>query len=176
MNIIFSILIVLVSLIALLLIIALFIKKQHYVKCEIIINSPLQKVFDYLKFLKNQNNFNKHAMADPDRIGESKGIDGTVGYIYSWNGDKSVGEGQKEIISIIEGKMIETEIRFVRPITTRACMIMETQSLSSNQTKVSWSNAGALKFPINIFIPIMQRHVAKDMDSSLATLKSILEK
>ena len=57
-----------------------------------------------------------------------------------------------------------------------ASIIMETETLPDDQTKVSWSNAGTLKYPINIMIPMMVKHVAKDMDSSLSTLKNILEK
>src|ERR1700712_4882486 len=112
MNTITIILLVVAGIIALLLIIGLFMKKEHYVKREITIDAPRQKVFDFLKLLKNQDQFNKHAMADADRIGVSKGTDGTVGYIYSWSGNKDAGEGEKEIISIVEGKSIETEIRF----------------------------------------------------------------
>ena len=67
MNIIITILLVVAGIIALLLIIALFIKREHYVKREIIITAPRQKVFDYVKLLKNQDKFNKHAMAGPDR-------------------------------------------------------------------------------------------------------------
>jgi hypothetical protein len=176
MNIILTILLVLASIIALLLIIALFIKKHHYVKRDIIINAPRQKVFDYVKLLKNQDAFNKHAQAGGDRKREFKGTDGTVGYIYSWSGDKNAGVGEKEIKNIIEGKSVETEIRFVKPMTVTASIIMETESLSDNQTKVYWSNAGTLKYPVNIFIPMMEKSVAKDMDSSLLTLKGLLEK
>jgi hypothetical protein len=57
-----------------------------------------------------------------------------------------------------------------------AMVIMETESLPDDQTKVSWSNAGTLKYPINIMIPVMERSVAKGMDESLSTLKNILEK
>jgi hypothetical protein len=176
MNIIIIILLIVAGIIALLLIVALFMKREHYVNCEIIINAPRQKVFDYVKLLKNQDQFNKHAKADPDRKEEFKGTDGTVGFIIAWNGNKNVGEGQKEIKNIIEGRSIETEIRFIRPMTTSASIIMKTESLSDTQTKVTWSNAGTLKYPINIMIPMMEKHVAKDMDISLSTLKNILEK
>ena len=176
MNIIITVLLVVAGIIALLLIIALFMKREHYVKREIIINAPRQKVFDYLKLLKNQDEFNKHAMAGPDRKREFKGTDGTVGYIYAWSGNKNAGVGEKEIKNIIEGKRIETEIRFVKPMRATANIIIETESLSDNQTKVSWSNAGTLKYPINIMIPMMEKHVSKDMDISLSTLKNILEK
>lgn len=175
MNILVSILLVLAGIIALLLIMAVFMKKDHYVKREIIINAPLPKVFDFLKHLKNQDKFNKWAKADPDRNWEYKGTDGTVGFIISWNGNKDVGEGEKEITNIIEGKRIETQIRFVRPMKTNADVIMETEAISDNQTKVSMSNAGTLSYPMNLMIPIVEKMFPKDMDISLATLKSILE-
>ena len=176
MNVIITILLVIAAIIVLLLIIALFIKKEHYVNREIIIKAPRQKVFDFLKLLKNQDKFNKWAKTDENRKEEFKGIDGTVGYIYAWSGNKSAGEGEKEIKNIIEGKRIETEIRFVKPMAVSASVIMETESLSDNQTKVYWSNAGELRYPLNIMIPMMEKSVAKDMDSSLLSLKDILEK
>lgn len=176
MNTISTILLVVAGIVILLLIMALFMKKEHYVKREIIIDAPRQKVFDYLKLLENQDKFNKHAMVGSDRKKEFKGTDGTVGFIYAWSGDKDAGEGEKEIKNIIEGKRIETEIRFVKPLATTANIIMETESLSENQTKVSWSNAGTLKYPINIMIPMLEKMLPKEMDSSLSTLKNILEK
>ena len=176
MSIFIIILLVLAGIIALLLIIGLFMKKEHYVKREIVINAPRQKVFDYIKLLKNQDIFNIHAMVDADRIREFKGTDGTVGYVYSWKGDRKAGEGEKEIKNIIEGKKVEAEIRFVKPMKVSATIVLETESLSDNQTKVSWSNSGTLKYPINIMIPMMEKNVVKGMDESLLNLKSILEK
>lgn len=177
MNIIITVLLALAGIIALLLILALFMKREHYVNREIIINAPRQKVFDFLKLLKNQDQFNKWATADKqNRKEEFKGTDGTVGFIYSWSGDKSAGQGEKEIKNIIEGKRIETEIRFVKPMRVTASVIFETESLSENQTKVNLVNTGTLKYPLNVMIPIFEKNFAKAMDISLSTLKNILEK
>jgi len=176
MTLLIIILIIIAGFIALLFIISLLMKKEHYVKREIIIHAPKQKVFDYIKLLKNQDEFNTGAMEDPDRKREFKGTDGTVGYIYSWSGNKDAGEGEKEITNIVEGKRIEAEIRFVKPMKTSAHIIMETESVSDDQTKVTWSNAGTLKNPLNILIPMVEKSVAKGMDISLNTLKNILEK
>jgi hypothetical protein len=175
MRIIIILLLILISIIALTLLVALFMKKEHYVKREIIVNAPVQKVFDFLKLLKNQDKFNKWAKADQERNWEYTGTDGTVGFTISWNGNKQVGEGAKEITNIVEGKRIETQIRFVRPMATVANVIMETEYISDNQTKVSLINSGTLKYPMNIFIPIAEKKFPKDMDESLATLKNILE-
>ncbi len=175
MNIIITILLVIAAFIALLLLLALVMKKEHYVKREIIITAPHQKVFDYVRMLKNQDAFNKHAMKDTDRKREFNGTDGTVGYIYSWSGDKSAGEGEKEILNIIEGKSVESEIRFVKPMKTSARVVMETESISPEQTKVTWSNAGTLNYPLNIMIPMLEKNLPKDMDASLQNLKNILQ-
>jgi len=176
MSIIIIILLVLAGIIALLLIVAIFMKKEHYVNREIIINAPKQKVFDFLKLLGNQEKFNKWAKTDPNRKWEYKGTDGTVGYIIAWSGNRSAGEGEKEIMNIIDGKRIETEIRFIRPMRVTASVIMETESLSEDQTKVNLINTGTMKYPMNLFIPMAEKNFPKDMDESLKTLKDVLEK
>jgi len=176
MNIIITILLVLAGIIALLLIMALFMKKEHYVNREIIIHAPQQKVFDFLKLLKNQEQFNKWATRGKEnRKEEFKGTDGTVGFIYSWSGDKSAGQGEKEITSLIEGKRIETEIRFVKPLKMAASVIFEMESLPGDQTKLNMINTGTMKYPMNIFVPMAEKKFPKDMDESLAILKNILE-
>jgi len=68
------------------------------------------------------------------------------------------------------------EIRFVKPMVTSANIILETQSLSDDQTKLTWSNAGTLTYPVNMFVPMMEKMLPKGMDESLTTLKNILEK
>lgn len=177
MSIMIIILLSFAGIIALLLIIAVFMKKEHYVNREIIINAPKQKVFDFLKLLKNQDQFNKWATADKkNRKEEFKGTDGTIGFIYAWSGNKSAGQGEKEIKNIIEGKRIETEIRFIKPMRVTASVIFETESLSGDRTKVNLINTGKLKYPLNIMIPMAERNFPRDMDESLSTLKYILEK
>ncbi|PIF45508.1 polyketide cyclase/dehydrase/lipid transport protein [Chryseobacterium sp. 52] len=176
MNIIITILLVITGSIGLLLIIALFLKKEHYVKREIIIHAPRQQVFDFLKLLKNQDKFNKWAKADPNRNWEYEGTDGTAGFIISWSGNKKAGKGEKEIIKITEGKRIETQIRFIKPMEAVADVIMETEAVSEYQTKVALINSGTLKYPMNLFIQLLEKNFPKDMDESLAALKELLEK
>jgi len=64
MSIAVIILLVAAGIIVSILIIALFMRKEHYVNREIIINAPLQKVFNFLRMLKNQEQFNKWAKTD----------------------------------------------------------------------------------------------------------------
>ncbi|MEO8086171.1 MAG: SRPBCC family protein [Bacteroidota bacterium] len=171
-----TILLVIASIIALVLIVALFTKKGYDIHCEITIDAPLQKVFDYLKYIRNWDTFNERAVADPSRINEFKGTDGRVGFISAWRGNKKVGEGEKEIINIVEGKIIETEIRFVKPFAVTGHTNIGTEAVSEKQTKVTSSNASTLKYPLNFMLLFVEKGIAKDMEISLATLKDILEK
>jgi hypothetical protein len=78
-------------------------------------------------------------------------------------------------MKLVEGKRIETQIRFTKPLTTTANINMEIIFLANNQTKVSMSNSGELIYPMNLFISLAEKNFPKDMDSSLLVLKSILE-
>jgi hypothetical protein len=176
MTIVLTILAVIVGIIALFLIIALFMTKGYKTYQEVIIHAPLQKAFDYVKHIKNQDHYNKWVMMDPNMKKDFNGTDGTVGFIYGWNGNKEAGEGEQEIKAITEGKNIEMEIRFVRPFAGIAHAEMTTVPLSDNETKVSWSTSSTMKYPLNIMLPMIVNMLEKDMAASLATLKNILEK
>lgn len=175
MAIFITVLLVLAGIIVLLLILALVARKTYHIQREIIINAPLSKVFDYVKKLRNQDNYNKWVMADPNMKRDYRGVDGETGFIYAWNGNKKAGQGEQEIKHISEGKSIQTEIRFVRPFTAIANSNIETHPLSDSQTKVNWSNESKMKFPLNIMIVMVEKMLVKDMDTSLNNLKAIME-
>lgn len=175
MNTLITVLLALAGIVALFLILGLFMRKGYNIRREVIIDAPLQTVFDYIKHLKNQDNFNKWVMVEPEMNRDFKGTDGTVGFIYGWNGKKA-GEGEQEIKAIVEGKKVETEIRFVRPFAGVAHAGMATEPVSENQTKVTWSNASEMKYPMNIMLSMIEKMLEKDMDTSLSNLKAILEK
>jgi hypothetical protein len=176
MNILITILLLVIGIIALLLIFALFTRKEYNIQRAVIITASSLKVFDYIKQLKNQDHFNKWVMTDPDMKKNFKGTDGTVGFIYGWNGNKQAGEGEQEITAIVEGKNMETEIRFLRPFVGVSYAKMTLESVSDTQTKVTWSNASKMKYPLNILLSMIEKMLAKDIDVSLKNLKIILEK
>lgn len=175
MNTLLIILLILAGVIVLLFLIAAFMKRVHYVRRGIEINVPVQQVFDFLRFLDNQEKFNKWAATDADRVKEFRGTDGTQGFIYAWSGNKKAGQGEKEIMELIINKRIATEIRFIKPMAVTASAIFELESLSESQTQVYLINTGSLKYPLNLLIPMAEKNFARDIDDSLEKLKGILE-
>ncbi|MCF2490662.1 SRPBCC family protein [Dyadobacter sp. CY347] len=177
MKILLTILAIVAGIIVLLLIVALFVKKEYEVKREITINRPKGSVFDYIKFLKNQDNYSKWVMADPGMLKTYAGVDGTVGFKYAWDSkDKNVGEGEQEILKLTEGEKVNIEVRFVRPFEGIGLAEMTTMPVAGDQTRVSWGMTGKSKYPMNITNLFIDGILGKDLEVSLTNLKNILEK
>ncbi len=176
MKILLILLLVIAVLIAALLMVALFIKKEYTLAREIIINKPRKVVFDYVKYLKNQDYYSKWVMMDPLKKTEFRGTDGTIGFVYAWDSkNKSAGKGEQEIKNITEDERVDIEVRFEKPFEGIATTPFLLQSTSDNQTKITWSMNGKSKYPMNLMNPFMDNLLGKDLQASLNTLKNILE-
>lgn len=174
-----GILIGIVSIIALLLIVAIFVKKDIKVMREVTINKPENEVFDYLKYLKNQDNFSKWNKMDPGMKKNYTGTDGTVGFISAWEStNDNVGAGEQEIKKITPCERIDIEIRFKKPFETTNQAYFTTAFAGENATKVSWGFDSKMPYPmnlVNLFMD-MDKMVGQDFDEGLANLKMVLEK
>ncbi len=176
MDILIALLFIAICLVAIALIVALFVKKEYAIRREVVIKRPKTEVFNYIRFLKNQLNYSKWVMADPNMKKEFSGTDGTVGFIFAWDGNKEAGEGEQEITAIKEGERLDVEVRFVRPFESVARTPLTTERLSERETKVTWGMLGKNKYPLNLMNLFMDNMLGKDLDTSLMALKNILEK
>lgn len=177
MNILLPILIVIAALIAIPLIIALFVKKEYRIEEQVIISKSTPEVFNYIRFVKNQEHYSKWVMADPTMQKTLTGVDGSVGFIYAWKSeDKGVGQGEQEIAALVENKKMNSEIRFIKPFEGTGYVTMLTDSTGANETTVTWTMEGKSKYPMNIMNVFMGKVLHKDMQISLQNLKNNLEK
>lgn len=178
MGILKKILVVLILLLSIVLIAAYFMPKTYAVEREITINKPVDSVFNYVKYLKNQNQFSVWANIDPKMKSTYKGTDGTVGAISAWESNvKDVGVGEQEITKIIPGKRLEFALRFKKPMDDTAVGFLSTESVAGNQTKVKWGINGVIPYPMNIMLPMlkMDKMIGKDLQQGLDNLKAQLE-
>ncbi len=179
MSFLFIILFIIIGIIAILLICGLFLKKEFRIERSITINKPKQEVFNYIKILKNAEHYNKWTMADPAMRKQYTGTDGTVGFVNSWDSDnKNVGKGEQEIIKIKEGERIDYELRFEKPFKNTGYGSLSTESISADQTKVTWAFFGTMKYPMNIMHALLNlsKMLGNDLQTNLSNLKNILEK
>jgi hypothetical protein len=170
------ILIGILGVIALLLITAVFVKKDYRVEREVVVNKPKADVFNYVKLARNQDYFNKWVMMDPQIKKNYKGTDGTVGFVYAWDSKGKAGQGEQEITGIREGERVDMNIHFIKPIESNATVAFTTEAVAGKQTKVKWSIDGHSPYPLNLMNLFVPGLLGNDMQTSLTTLKTVLEK
>jgi uncharacterized protein YndB with AHSA1/START domain len=170
---------ILLAVIALPLIVALFVRKKYALQRSITINRPRAAVYDYVSQIRNQDAYNKWVMADPHSRKTFRGTDGTVGFVYAWDSDvKQVGQGEQEIKNLIADERVELEVRFVKPFEGRADSIITFQSVSPDQTNVTWGFQSGMKYPMNIMLLFInfEKILGKDLEITLQNLKDVQEK
>ncbi|MCK0147010.1 SRPBCC family protein [Arenibacter sp. F26102] len=173
-----TLLYIVLGLIVLIAILALLAPKNYDVSRSIEINRPKADVFEYIKYLKKQQEWSPWAKKDPMMNKKFTGVDGEVGAISYWNGNKDVGEGEQEITKIVDGERVEGELRFLKPFKSTSDSYLDVAESGKGKTKVTWGFKGNNKFPMSIMMLFMSmdKAVGKDFEEGLQSLKSILEK
>jgi uncharacterized protein YndB with AHSA1/START domain len=173
------ILVIIGAFITLPLLLAAFSPARFMITRNVIINAPKIKVFDYLRLLRNAENYNKWVMTDPKMKKEFRGTDGQTGFVYAWDSkNKQVRKGEQEIIKIDEGKRIDYEIRFKKPFKANSQTWFIIETVSENETQVTWVFSGSNNYRMRVLHVMMnlKKVLGNDMKKSLHNLKKILEK
>jgi len=169
---------ILAIVVLLVIILALAAPKAYTLSRSIIIDRPIEEVFQYLKLIKNQNEWSPWKKKDPNMTQEFVGEDGKVGFISKWIGNNDVGEGEQEIMTIIENESIETQLRFFKPWKSQSIGTLLVDKVEDVKTMVTWGFSGKNPIPFNIFMLFynMDKTVGKDFEEGLNDLKQVLEK
>lgn len=166
------------GLLALVLLLHLMGPKSYDVFRTVEVSRPKGEVFNYLRSLRNMDDWSPWAKKDPNMEKKFTGTDGEVGCISYWNGNKEVGEGEQEIKKIMDGQRIESELRFMKPFKSTSDCYIEVEDSGNDSTKVKWGFSGKNKFPMTIMslFKSMDSMVGPDFEEGMASLKSVLEK
>lgn len=173
-----QLLILILALASIVLIVALFVKKDFQVSRSVEIELSASDVFDYVRQLENHEQFAVWNMKDPNIEKSYSGQEGTVGSTYKWNSKlEDVGVGEQEITNITENEKIDFALRFEKPRKSEAKAHFTFISTSDYSTKVTWGIEGESPWPWNIMLLFinMEEEIGPDLQEGLNNLKSILE-
>lgn len=167
------------ALFAVMLVVAAIAPSKYAVDKSVTVNKSKQEVFEYVKLLKNQDDFSAWSKMDPNMKKTFKGEDGEVGFVSAWESlDPNVGKGEQEIMGIKEGERIDYEFRFIEPFEATDDAFMTFKSVSDSETKVTWGFKGKMDYPMNIMLLFMsmEEMLGSQLQEGLDNLKTILEK
>jgi hypothetical protein len=158
--------------------IALSVKEEYQVEREIIIQKPKQEVFDYIRYIKNQDYYSVWNLIDPGMKKEYNGTDGEVGFTSYWESeDDNVGKGSQTITKLTEGERMDIRLVLISPFQAEDDAYMNTEALAENETKVKWGLSGTMKYPMNLMLLMgMEDMIGKQLGEGLENLKNVLEK
>ncbi|MEG9328766.1 SRPBCC family protein [Salinimicrobium catena] len=152
-------------------------RKDYELSRTVVINRPKAEVYAYIRQLKKQSSWMPWFLNDPQFVIKYKGKDGKLGAASYWKGNNRV-EGIQKITKLHEGKLLETELLFLRPYKSLTLNYMAVKELEPDRTKMVWGVKGVHRFPASVFMWLygMERAIGKDFETGLQNLKQILEK
>lgn len=179
MDTLLTIISIIAGIIVVVLVLSLIAPKSYTVQRKIIINRPVTQVFNYIKYLRNQENYSKWVMLDPNKRVTETGTDGTVGFNYAWDSDmKQAGKGHQTITKIAEGERLDTRVVSIKPFAGVADIYITTHALNPDVTEVTWCFSSKMPMPMNAMLLFvsMEKMLGRDTEESLTNLKAVLEK
>ncbi len=138
--------------------------------------APASDVFPQVNDFHNWDAWSPWAKLDPTMKQTFDGAATGTSAIYSWVGNKQVGEGRMTITESRPSDFIRINLEFMRPF--KATNTSEfTFKPSGNQTEVTWSMSGTKNFMFKAFglCMSMDKMIGKDFEKGLASMKSVVE-
>jgi len=177
MTILITILGILAAIVVIFLLVAAVTGKDMTIERSITINRPPNDVYDFVRHIKNHEQFSVWHMMDPEMKRTYTGTDGQVGFVYAWDSanDKNVGAGEQETTKLVPGQRVEFHLRFLRPMKSEADSTMVLSSTGNGQTTVQWTFAGPMKFPMNAMKSVLANMLGKQLTAGLENLKKVME-
>jgi len=139
------------------------------------VSAPPPAVFAQVNDFHKWEAWNPWGKIDPAMKQTYEGPAG-VGAIYTWVGNKNVGEGRMTLTESRPSDLIRIKLEFFKPFA--GTNIAEfTFKPAGNQTAVTWSMAGKNNFmakAIHLFMN-MDKMIGGQFETGLAQMKSIVE-
>lgn len=146
---------------------------KFHVSRSIEIDAASETVFDTVADFKTWPTWSPWLCAEPDAEVKVSDNSNSVGSMYSWKGE-IVGQGEMEHQNLERGRLIEEEIRFVKPFKSKSKVVFEFEPVGSG-TKITWHMHGSLPFFLFFMKPMMETFIGMDYERGLKMLKDWLE-
>lgn len=140
------------------------------------VSAPAPTVFAQVNDFHNWEAWSPWAKLDPAMKQTYEGSPAGAGAIYTWIGNRQVGEGRMTLTESRPSDLIRIRLEFVRPFpaTNRAEFSFRPEG---NQTVVTWSMAGRNNFMAKAvgLVMNMDRMIGREFEKGLARMKAVAE-
>ncbi len=172
-----TILIILAALGVLILILGLLGPAAYRVERSTVIQASPEVVYGYVSRLSSMKDWGPWQEMDKDQVQTIEGTDGTVGAVWTWEGD-TVGKGMQELTELVENERVRTKLTFFVPVVGES-VSTGTYDLepTAEGTRMTWGFEGENGFvgrAMGVFMD-MDAQLGPDFEKGLAKLKIMAE-
>lgn len=172
-----TILIILAALGVLITILGLVGPPNYRVERSTVIKASPEVVFGYVSRLSSMKDWGPWQEMDKDQVQHIEGTDGTVGAVWTWEGD-TVGKGRQELTELVENERVRTKLTFYVPVMGES-VSTGTYDLEPTDegTLMTWGFEGENGFlgrAMGVFMD-MDAQLGPDFEKGLANLKDMAE-
>lgn len=146
---------------------------RFHVQRSIQINTTPEKVFDTVADFGTWTKWSPWLCSEPDAKVTVTEDASSVGSIYAWKGEV-VGQGEIEHRQLDPGRLIDEEIRFVKPFKSKSDVAFEMEPAGEG-TKLTWHMRGSLPWFMFWMKPMMEPMIGMDYERGLMMLKDLIE-
>ena len=171
-----TILIIVAIIVALFIVVVIMQPSEFRVERSGTVAAPAKEVFAQVNDFHNWEAWSPWAKRDPAMKQTYEGPPAGKGAIYSWTGNKQVGEGRMTITESRPSEYVRINLEFLRPFkaTNTAEFAFKPQG---SETAVTWSMTGRKNFVFKAFglFMNMDKMVGNDFEKGLAQMKRVVE-
>ena len=166
--------IIVLTLIVIFIVGSFFLPKTYTVTRTLVIKAPDSVIYnniaDFNEFLK----WNPWAKMEPTAKTTISGPIAQPNHLYEWKG-KETGQGYMKIKSVEPDKMVDIELKFIKPFESLADTKFEIEP-TSDGNKVIWTMSGNNDGMFSKWMSLsMDKMIGKDFESGLQSLKEKAE-
>lgn len=140
------------------------------------ISAPPPVVYAQVNDFHKWESWSPWAKRDPNMSVRYEGAESGAGAVYSWAGNKEVGEGRMTILESKPSEAIRIQLEFFKPVTATHAAEFAFEP-RGNDTCVTWTMSGHNNFMAKAFQSVMSmdKIVGGDFEKGLAQMKVVAE-
>jgi hypothetical protein len=139
-------------------------------------SAPASAIFPHINDMRQWMAWSPWEKLDPMMRRQYEGASSGEGSVYSWRGDKNVGEGRCTILESRPDELVRMRLEFVRPFkaTNGAEFILQSEG---DETAVTWAMTGERTFMFKAMnlVMNMDKMCGGAFEQGLGELKEIVE-
>lgn len=148
----------------------------YRVERSITIDAPPARVYEQIADFHHWRNWSPWEDIDPEQKHTYSGAASGTGAVYTWSGNRKVGQGRMEITNATEPSKVDVDLLFERPWKARNDAVFSIEPAGSG-SRVTWSITGKKTFMTRLMglFKSMDKMLGPDFEKGLARLKAAVE-